>query len=66
MFATYDVGQTLLGKLASQQALNVTVNVQIEIVDLPSDNIIAQTKWGNPDKVGSPPSLLERVHTQNI
>ncbi|KAJ7131547.1 hypothetical protein C8R43DRAFT_1207583 [Mycena crocata] len=49
-FASYDVGQTLLKKIAAQ-TVSVTSNVQIQVENTPSDNVIAQTTWGNPDKV---------------
>ncbi|KAF7347226.1 Peptide hydrolase [Mycena venus] len=54
--ASYDVGQILLGKLASK-SLSVTVNVQIEIQNISSDNVIAQTKWGDQEKVPAGPGI---------
>ncbi|KAK7052510.1 peptide hydrolase [Favolaschia claudopus] len=50
LLARYDVGQILLTKIASQ-SLTATVNVQVDIRNVSSDNIIAQTKWGDQDKV---------------
>ncbi|KAJ7124582.1 hypothetical protein C8R43DRAFT_1240921 [Mycena crocata] len=49
--ASYDVGQTLLEKIASQPGVSVTSNVEMHVEDVSSDNVIAQTTWGNPDKV---------------
>ncbi|KAJ6593893.1 hypothetical protein B0H19DRAFT_1092615 [Mycena capillaripes] len=50
LHANYDVAQILLEKVASR-ILNGTINVQVDINTVASDNVIAQTKWGNPDKV---------------
>lgn len=47
--ANYDVAQILLKKIASQ-TLSATIDVQVDINSIASDNIIA-TRWGNVDKV---------------